>query len=380
MWTWQHKNWPQFEYDSGAFSERVETFNLKSARLMGRIEAMSTPYQTDAMVDLMLSEAIKTSAIEGELLDRDSVRSSILRLIAKESIAPTHKDDKALGAAALMVDVRKHWATPLSDDLLGEWQSMVVVHQPLSIVMRGAYRNAPEPMQIVGGTYGEYRVYYEAPPAETIYEEMAQLLEWYNQSNPLRGNQSIPGPIRAAIAHAWFEIIHPFDDGNGRVGRAIADHALSQSLNQPTLACLATAIERDRKTYYEELQKISRGNLDLNGWIDFFTSEIIHAQDIAKYEVDFVLSKARFWEIFDGRLNERQAKMVSRVFAEGTKGFEGGISTKKYENICKCSRATAFRDLSELLKIGVLEQLPGGGRSTRYQLLTVQPIAPNIFE
>lgn len=328
---------------------------------MGTVDALPASYQTDATVSLMLSEAIKTSAIEGEMLDRESVRSSIMQLIAKDSTAPTHKDTKAVGAAALMVDVRNEWNSPLSDELLGRWQSMVITHQPLSLITRGMYRNSPEPMQIVGGHYGKRRVYYEAPPAEHIYEEMAVMLTWYNST-------SLPGPIQAAVAHAWFEIIHPFDDGNGRVGRAIADHALSQSLNQSTLACLATAIEHNRKEYYSQLQKISCGNLNLNEWIEFFISEINSAQDIAKTEVDFVLGKARFWERHKTDLNKRQIKMINRVFAEGTKGFEGGISTKKYETICHCSRATAYRDLSALLKTGAIEQLPGGGRNSRYQL------------
>lgn len=163
--------------------------------------------------------------------------------------------------------------------------------------------------------------------------------------------------------------IHPFDDGNGRVGRAIADHALSQSLGYPTLACLATAIERNRQRYYDALQQVSRGSLDLNGWIVFFIDEINQAQEVARSEIDFVLGKARFWEHYAGALNARQTTMVNRVFAEGIKGFEGGISTGKYETICNCSRATAYRDLSALVRMGVLEPLPGGGRNTRYQLI-----------
>lgn len=371
MWTWQHADWPNFSYDLAAFRDQVDDFRLKSERLIGRMEALPVAWHTDAVVGLMLSEAIKTSAIEGELLDRDSVRSSILRLIAEDSVAPAHKDIKALGAASLMVDVRKRWATPLDDELLGNWQSMVVVHQPMSLIMRGMYRNAPEPMQIVSGVYGHQTVYYEAPPAARVYEEMAQFLKWYNRTSTISAKKDdvIPGPVRAAIAHAWFEIIHPFDDGNGRVGRAIADHALSQSLNHPTLACLATAIERNRKRYYEELQGVSRGKLDLHDWIFFFTAEINKAQDIAKEEIDFVLSKARFWDCYASQLNERQTSMVNRVFAEGIKGFEGDISNRKYEGICRCSRATAYRDLAEMLKMGVLEQLPGGGRSTRYRIV-----------
>lgn len=213
MWTWQHQDWPNFRYDAEALRPRVDAFRLKSERLMGRMEALPADLQTDAVIGLMLSEAIKTSAIEGESLDRDSVRASLLQLIAQDTVAPRHQDKKAAGAAALMVDVRKHWAEPLDDALLGRWQSLVVVHQPLSLVMRGQYRNAPEPMRIVSGVYGRQRNDYEAPPAAHVYEEMARLLDWYNQTHPLtaKPGEVIPGPVRAAIAHAWFELIHPFD-------------------------------------------------------------------------------------------------------------------------------------------------------------------------
>ena len=168
-------------------------------------------------------------------------------------------------------------------------------------------------------------------------------------------------------------MIHPFDDGNGRVGRAIADHALSQSLGYPTTACLATAIEGDKKSYYLQLEKASRGSLDVNVWLDYFADRVINAQEIARQEVDFVLAKTRFYEAYGDQLNDRQARMVSRVFAEGRKGFEGGITTKKYEAITKCPNRTASRDLSDLVAKGIIMPLPGGGRTTRYELTVVEP-------
>ena len=168
-------------------------------------------------------------------------------------------------------------------------------------------------------------------------------------------------------------MIHPFDDGNGRVGRAIADHALSQSLGYPTTACLATAIEGDKKSYYLQLEKASRGSLDVNVWLDYFADMVIKAQEIAREEVDFVLAKTRFYEAYGDQLNDRQARMVSRVFAEGRKGFEGGITTRKYEAITKCPNRTASRDLSDLVAKGMIIPLPGGGRTTRYELAVVDP-------
>ncbi len=200
------------------------------------------------MIDLMLSEAIKTSAIEGEDLDRESVRSSLLSLITSDTL-PDNSDQKAAGAASLLVDVRKSWQTSLTHELLGKWQSMAVPEQRYTPILRGAYRNNTSPMQIVSGPYGREKVHYEAPPATRVPDEMVRFIDWYNKTNVSKGDKKIPGIARAGIAHLWFEIIHPFDDGNGRVGRAIADHALSQSLGYPTTACLATAIEADTKTY-----------------------------------------------------------------------------------------------------------------------------------
>ena len=369
-WLWQQSGWPDFRYDKRLLKERDLAFHLNSERLAGRFDALPIVYQKDAMIDLMLSEALKTSAIEGEHLDRESVRSSLLSLMVSDTL-PNASDQKAAGAAALLVDVRKHWQAPLTHDLLGKWQSMAVPEQRYTSIMRGAYRNDPSPMQIVSGPYGREKIHYEAPPAARVPDEMAMFIAWYNQTSPIDGEQKIPGIARAGIAHLWFELIHPFDDGNGRVGRTIADHALSQSLGYPTTACLATAIEADKKSYYWKLEQASRGGLSIDGWLDYFADMVIEAQAIAKEEVDFVLSKTRFYEAYGDQLNERQARMVARVFAEGRKGFEGGITTKKYEAITKCPNRTASRDLADLLAKGIITRLPGGGRTTRYALTTV---------
>jgi Fic family protein len=371
-WIWQQSDWPNFRYDKRMLEDRDNEFRISSERLAGRFEALPVAYQKDATIDLMLSEAIKTSAIEGEELDRESVRSSLLSLITSDTL-PDTSDQKAAGAASLLVDVRKNWQAPLTHELLGKWQSMAVPEQRYTSILRGAYRNDPTPMQIVSGPYGREKVHYEAPPAAQVPDEMARLIDWYNHSSPVSGDQEIPGIARAGVAHLWFESIHPFDDGNGRVGREIADHALSQYLGYPTTACLATAIEADRKSYYLQLEKASRGSLDINAWLDYFSDTVNEAQEIAREEVDFVLAKTRFYETYGDQLNDRQARMVSRVFAEGRKGFEGGITTKKYEAITRCPNRTASRDLSDLVAKGIIIPLPGGGRITRYELTTVEP-------
>ncbi|MCA1778190.1 MAG: Fic family protein [Xanthomonadaceae bacterium] len=371
-WIWQQPDWPGFRYDKLALEHRELEFRLNSERLAGSFDALPMASKEDATIDLMLSEAIKTSAIEGEDLDRESVRSSLLSLITSDTL-PDNPDQKAAGAAMLLVDVRKTWQTSLTHDLLGKWQSMAVPEQRYTSILRGAYRNDPSPMQIVSGPYGREKVHYEAPPAIRVPDEMARFLDWYNKISPSKGEKKIPGIARAGIAHLWFEVIHPFDDGNGRVGRAIADHALSQSLGYPTTACLATAIEGDKKSYYLQLEKASRGSLDVNAWLDYFADRVIKAQEIAREEVDFVLAKARFYETYGDQLNERQARMVSRVFAEGRKGFEGGITTRKYEAITRCPNRTASRDLSDLVAKRIIIPLRGGGRTTRYELNVAEP-------
>lgn len=374
-WIWQQPDWPDFRYDEHPLEHREREFRLKSERLAGSFDALPMACKEDATIDLMLSEAIKTSAIEGEDLDRESVRSSLLSLITSDTL-PDISDHKAAGAASLLVDVRKNWQTSLTHELLGKWQTMAVPGQRYTPILRGAYRNDPSPTQIVSGPYGREKVHYEAPPAPRVPDEMAKLIDWYNQTSPLIGHKKISGIARAGIAHLWFEVIHPFDDGNGRVGRAIADHALSQLLGYPTTACLATAIEGDKKSYYLQLEKASRASMDVNGWLGYFADTIIKAQEIAREEVDFVLSKTRFYEAYGDQLNDRQARMVSRVFAEGRRGFEGGITTRKYETITKSPNRTASRDLSDLVAKGIIAPLPGGGRTTRYELTIVKPTRP----
>jgi len=248
-----------------------------------------------------------------------------------------------------------------------------VPDQRYNLVMRGEYRNDPSAMQIVSGPYGRLTVHYEAPPAADVPDEMARFINWYNTSSPTPSEQPLGALARAGMAHLWFEVIHPFDDGNGRVGRAIADHALSQSLGYPTTACLATAIACDRKSYYAALEHASCGKLDIDAWLDYFADRIIRAQEIAREEVDFVLGKARFYEAFADQLNPRQEQMVAWVFAQGRQGFEGGVTTKKYETITKCANRTASRDLSDLVAKGALTALPGGGRTSRYALTKIEP-------
>jgi Fic family protein len=218
-------------------------------------------------------------------------------------------------------------------------------------------------MRIVSGPMGKEKVHYEAPPSDQVPDEMARFIAWFNRS------RRMSGAVRAGVAHLWFECIHPFPDGNGRVGRAIAEVALSQELQAPAILSLSTAIERRRPDYYDALSRASRGDLDITQWLLWFTELALDAQAQAKEQIAFVLAKARFWDRHAGALNERQAKALARMLREGTAGFEGGMSARKYVKITGVSKATATRDLAGLVAHGALRKLESGGRSTRYEIV-----------
>ena len=374
MWAWQHPNWPNFTADAKAFADRIAHIRHNAERLVGNVEFFDHDTQMDTQVGLMLSEAIATSAIEGEHLDRDSVRSSLL-LHLGQSVATTKLsiDEKAAGAASLIVDVRSKYRQPLTHEILGGWQTMAIPTHRSHKDERGAYRDTS--VFIVSGPMGSETTHYEALPANAVYSHMNEFLDWYNGEGV-----GMPGPIRAAVAHLWFELIHPFHDGNGRVGRAIADHALSQSFNFPVIACLSAAINESRNNYYQAFEMFhQRGDLDTTGFVDYFVNTIARSQEIAREEIQFVVNKTRFFDRYNDDLNPRQRKVAGRMFAMGKGGFVGGMSSKKYRAITKCPPATAARDLAGLVSLGAFTQ-HGQGRATRYELAPPVQENPDSLE
>ncbi|MFT6988935.1 MAG: Fic family protein [Paraglaciecola sp.] len=378
-YNWQHPDWPKFSYNDTQSRGPLYQYALEAGRLSGGMGQLKETLQYEAYIDLMVSEAVQTSAIEGEKLNREDVRSSIKNYLGLSTPHTRITDPKAEGIAALMVDTRKTFADPLTKEKLFHWHQMVITRNENSLFDRdievGQWRTSTEPMQIVSGAIGYQKIHYEAPPYSQIDKEMGQLLDWYNKTNPLANTDienPIPGPIRAAIVHLWFESIHPFEDGNGRVGRAIAEQALAQDLGRPPLLSLSTIIEKDKNTYYQELHKASRPSMDITLWVNWFSESVLKAQKDAVQKVDFILKKARFWdEHQDSPLNDRQKKVINRVFKAGPEGFEFGISAKKYMAMSGCSKATATRDLSKLVEMNCLTRLEGGGRNARYDLRLV---------
>jgi len=360
---WQRDEWPNFTWDNNAVDQNAYAYALEASSLVGEVKHLSETEKTDALIDLMVSEAVKTSQIEGENFDREDVRSSIRNQLGLNATPETVRDPRANGVAALMISVRDHFAEHLTEQRLCEWQNQIIVGRyDRAKLDVGKWRTSVEPMQIVSGAIGKEKVHYEAPPSEQVPAEMKRFVEWFNAS------QNLKGAIRAGVAHLYFECIHPFSDGNGRVGRAISEIALSQELGHPALLSLSTTIQGRRQDYYDALSRGSQGSLDITEWLVWFTGLVLDSQRQAKEQIAYVISKARFWDIHGDELNERQAKVLGRMFREGPEGFKGGMSAQKYTKITECSKATATRDLAELLKMGAFRKLEGGGRSTRYDI------------
>lgn len=363
-YNWQQKDWLKFEYDISGIQDVLFAFAEKTGHVRGILKSLPDTTQTEAIVDLMVAEAIKTSEIEGEYLSRSDVMSSIRHNLGLDA-TPTHiADQRAKGAAALMVDVRESYQEPLTEEMLFSWHKMLMSGRRHMVI--DAWRTHEEPMQIISGPIGKWKVHFEAPPSEQVPAEMAVFIDWFNNTTP-GANKEIKNPVvRSAIAHLYFESIHPFEDGNGRLGRAISEKTLSQGLGRPTLLSLSETIEANKKDYYGALKTAQRSN-KITSWIEYFANTTLQAQTRAEENIDFILKKTKFFDRFKAQLNERQLKLIRRMLEEGPQGFEGGMSAKKYIAITKTSKATATRDLQYLSEIGAFKQT-GGGRSTRYDV------------
>jgi len=372
QYIWQHSNWPRFEYDLLEIQDLLYEYARESSALQGGFAQIPKNIQTDTIIDLMVSEALNTSEIEGEKFNPEEIRSSIKKELG---LATTKlpKDLKTIGISKLMILVRKTFNKPLNKNMLFKWHEMIMSGTtPYFIGEIGEWRDSLEPMQIISGPIGREKVHFEAPPSDKLEKEMKQFIRWFNKTDPKKSQEKMPGPVRAAITHLYFESIHPFSDGNGRIGRALSEKALSQELNKPVLLSLSATIQHNKKQYYQALSQASRSNsfssLDITEWINFFVKTVYEAQLNAKEQINFVFQKTKFWSKYQSLLNDRQQEILERMLQAGPSKFEGGMQTKKYMKLTECSKATATRDLLELLKLGCLKKLPGSGRNTRYEI------------
>jgi Fic family protein len=362
-WNWQQADWPQFTYNSKALEPLEQQFLLRAGELVGAFKHVGEGDRQTLRIDLISEEAVKTSEIEGEILNRDSVQSSLRHQFGLGPDKPNIPRAER-GIAQMMVDLYEHFDTPLSDETLFGWHRMLMADAK-DIGTIGDYRTHEDPMQVVSGPTYKRVVHFEAPPSKRMPEEMHRFLSWFNDTGP-KGAYPLPALTRAGIAHLYFVCIHPFEDGNGRIGRAIAEESLAQNLGHPSLLALAYTIARKRKDYYAALERNNQ-DLEITDWLDYFGKTILDAQTNTIARVDFYVGKAKFYERHQGQFNERQAKAIARMFEEGIDGFKGGLSAENYIAITKASRATATRDLQDLVEKKALTR-SGELRHTRYHL------------
>jgi len=368
-WNWQQPDWPNFTWNPTRLAAAESEFLLGGGVFIGTIKHLGDEDRNQLTIEAMSTEALTTAEIEGETLDRASVQSSIQRQLGLESdkrrVGPAER-----GVSEMMIDLYRSFSGPLTDETLFGWHRMLMGGRQGLMDIAG-YRSGDEPMQVISGPVGAPRVHFEAPPSGRVPAEMARFIEWYNQTAP-SGPRPLPALTRAGVSHLYFESIHPFEDGNGRVGRALAEKALAQSLGQPTLIALAATILARRARYYDALEAANKAN-DITPWLAWFAGATIEAQRRTLALIDFLIAKTRLFDRLGEQINERQKKALLRMFQEGPEGFKGGMSAGKYSSITGASPATTTRDLSDLTEKGGLVR-EGERRHARYKLAV--PLRP----
>jgi len=365
-YNWQKEEWPHFKFSLDSVEDDLLIFSEKVGRISGILEGLPEETKQDVIIDIILAEAIKTSEIEGEYPSRKDVLSSIRKNLGLHNSAEYIKDKSAVGLGELMIDVRKTFKEPLTEEKLFAWHKMLLRENKK--MEAGQWRTHDEPMQVISGAMGKEKVHYEAPPSSKVPKEMRKFIQWFNDTGPGGKKEIKKAPVRSAIAHLYFETIHPFEDGNGRIGRAIAEKALSQTITRPVMLSLSRTIEAKKNVYYASLEKAQRSN-EITPWMEYFVKTALDAQIEAEAQIDFTLKKTRFFDHFNDQFNERQLSVIKRMLEEGATGFEGGMNARKYIGITKTSKATATRDMQQLLEIGAFVFAgKAGGRSTSYRV------------
>ena len=362
-WNWQQDDWPRFRFDKSTLEEREAKFLLHGGLLLGALLHIGDNDKSALTVDLISNEALKTSEIEGEYLNRESVQSSIRRNLGLDTdarrIPPAEQ-----GIADMTMDLYRSFAESLTHETMFRWHGMLTAGRR-DLKNIGAYRTHDEPMQIISGPIGNPKIHFEAPPSAAVKREMEGFVHWFNNTAP-HGNTALPALTRTGIAHLYFATIHPFEDGNGRIARTLAEKALSQALGQPTLIALSQTIQKNKNSYYEALNQSSRDN-EITAWLGYFADTVLQAQNTTQCMIDFLIQKTKLYDRVKSQLNERQEKALARIFHEGVEGFKGGLSAENYISITGAARATATRDLQDLVDKGVLIRT-GALKSTRYHL------------
>lgn len=360
---YQLTEWPKFTWDHGALAVPLAEIRFRQGRLLGRMESLGFALQQEAELETLTLDVVKSSEIEGENLNTDQVRSSIARRLGIDIAGAIPANRNVEGVVEMMLDASRNFDEPLTQDRLFAWHAALFPtgRSGMRKIIVGAWRDdANGSMEVVSGPIGKERVHYEAPAAPLLEKEMARFFDWAN------GSDGTDPVLRAALAHLWFATIHPFDDGNGRMARAIADWALARSEKSPQrFYSMSSRIRQERDAYYEILERTQKGTLDVTPWMVWFLVCLGRAFEETEATLAAVLHKAQFWQKHaDGNINERQRLLLNKILD----GFDGKLTSSKWARIAKCSQDTAIRDIKDLVAQGVLEKDAGGGRSTSYSL------------
>lgn len=370
LYLWQKPDWPKFRYDAATLTGPLAQAHRAQGHLMGRMSELGLAQREQATLQALTQEVIKTSEIEGERLSRPAVRSSLARRLGLDIGALAPADRHVEGVVDMVLDATGRFDQPLTAERLFGWHAALFPtgFSGMTRIRIGAWRDdASGPMQVVSGPPRRQKVHYQAPPAKELAAQTKTFLRWFN------AKPADDALIKAGLAHLWLVTLHPFDDGNGRISRAVGDMALARAEGtDQRFYSLSAQIERERKQYYDQLEATQKGSMDVTGWLAWFLGSLLRAVQGADETLASVLDKARFWQRWSTvPMNERQTKLVNRLLD----GFEGKLTTAKWAVIGKCSTDTALRDISDLLARGVLRKLEGGGRSTGYSLASASESA-----
>jgi len=363
MYIHELKDWPEVRWDTERLAEPLASVRYRQGRLIGHMESLGFDLRQEAVLRTLTADVVKSSEIEGERLEADQVRSSIARRLGMDVGALKPADRSVEGVVEMMLNATSHYDQPLTTERLFSWHAALFPtgRSGLTKIRVGSWRDdGAGPMRVVSGPFGKERVHFVAPAASRLDHEMTGLLDWFNKPT------DIDEVLKAALSHLWFVTIHPFDDGNGRIARAIADMALARSeKSSQRFYSLSTQIRQEREAYYDILEQTQKDGLDITPWMEWFLGCLGRAIDGAEAILSAVLVKARFWDRVRGvPLNERQMLVLNRLLD----GFEGKLTTSKYAKLTKSSPDTALRDVTSLVERGILSRSPSGGRSTSYEL------------
>ena len=365
MYIYEQSDWPQFKWNAEKLLNLLTEVRNIQGHVVGKMGALGFDLKNQANLEILTQDVLKSTEIEGELLNPDQVRSSVARRLGLDISGLVHSDRNVDGVVEMMIDATENFDKPLNKDRLFAWHNALfpAAYSGMYKVLVGQWRDdSTGPMQVVSGPMGKEKIHYQAPPASALEAEMERFIEWINH------RQDIDLVMKAAISHLWFVTLHPFEDGNGRIARAITDMNLAESDNQSyRFYSMSSQIRNERKQYYELLEKTQKGNLDITDWLEWFLNCLLHALKSSETILERVIFKHNFWMSNSSSIkNERQRKLLNKLLD----GFDGKLTSSKWAKIGKCSQDTAARDIQDLIGKRILYKLPGGGRSTGYDLIT----------